>query len=150
MKSSLDARWTSIVKRCECVSDHPFKTSANLPDFLTPPVGSFLLLSVHKFDKFLTSPPLTNADVLNGWAKLLPFKNDLLSLVAPPNLCTFHRSCRGDGCIKNSKPLKPVKTSPGLLIKLYGNFLLQEGDHVDKKVLTLRLLEFDNYYRYHY
>ena len=31
------------------------------------PVGSFLLLSVGKFDKFLTPPALKNADVLNGW-----------------------------------------------------------------------------------
>ena len=69
MKSSLDARWTSIVKRCECVSDHPFKTSANLPNFLTPPppFGSFLLLFVGKFGKLLTHSPLKNADDFYGW-----------------------------------------------------------------------------------
>ena len=31
-------------------------------------VGSFLLLSVGKFLKFLTPSPLKNADVLNGWS----------------------------------------------------------------------------------
>ena len=31
-------------------------------------VGSFLLLSVGKFGKFLTPPPLKNADVLNEWS----------------------------------------------------------------------------------
>ena len=31
-------------------------------------VGSFLLLSVGKFGKFLTPPFLKNADVLNGWS----------------------------------------------------------------------------------
>ena len=55
--------------RCACgkgfvgacgLRDHPFKTSANNHTFLnpTPPtVGSFLVLSVGKFDKFLTPPP---------------------------------------------------------------------------------------------
>ena len=39
--------------------DHPFKTSANFSRFLTPTtVGSFLLLSVGKFGKILTPPPL--------------------------------------------------------------------------------------------
>ena len=48
--------------------DHPFKTSANYSQFLppaSPTVGSFLLLSVGKFGKFLTPSPLKNADVLN-------------------------------------------------------------------------------------
>ena len=31
-------------------------------------VGRFLLLSVGKFGKFLTPPPLENGDVLNGWS----------------------------------------------------------------------------------
>ena len=50
--------------------DHPFKTSAKFHDFwpLPPPVGSFLLLSIGKFGKFLTPPPLKNAYVLNGWS----------------------------------------------------------------------------------
>ena len=34
-----------------------------------PPVGSFLLLSVSKIGKFLTPPPLKNADILNGWSQ---------------------------------------------------------------------------------
>ena len=48
--------------------DHPLKTSAIFHDFwpLPPPVGSFLLLSVGKFEEFLTPPPY--ADVLNGWS----------------------------------------------------------------------------------
>ena len=33
-----------------------------------PTVGSFLVLSVGKFGKFLTPPPLEHADVLNGWS----------------------------------------------------------------------------------
>ena len=33
-----------------------------------PTVGSFLVLSVGKFGKFLTPPPLRHADVLNGWS----------------------------------------------------------------------------------
>ena len=33
-----------------------------------PTVCSFLLLSVGKFGKFLTPPPLRHADVLNGWS----------------------------------------------------------------------------------
>ena len=33
-----------------------------------PTVGSFLLLSVGKFCKFLTPPPLQNENVLNGWS----------------------------------------------------------------------------------
>ena len=31
------------------------------------PVGSFLLLSIGKFDQFLTPPP-KNADIFNGWS----------------------------------------------------------------------------------
>ena len=52
--------------------DHPFKTSANIYTFLTPtPLQSavFLVLSVGKFGKFLTPPPLEHADVLNGWSQ---------------------------------------------------------------------------------
>ena len=37
-------------------------------DTYPPTVGSFLLLSVGKFGKFLTPPPLENADVLDGWS----------------------------------------------------------------------------------
>ena len=50
--------------------DHPFKTSANFSHFWPLPltVGSFLLLSVGQFGKFLTPPPLKNADILNGWS----------------------------------------------------------------------------------
>ena len=33
-----------------------------------PPVGNFLLLSIGKFDQFLTPPPLEHADVLDGWS----------------------------------------------------------------------------------
>ena len=33
-----------------------------------PTVGSFLVLSVGKFGKFLTPPPQEHADVLNGWS----------------------------------------------------------------------------------
>ena len=33
-----------------------------------PTVGSFLVLSVGKYGKFLTPPPLEHADVLNGWS----------------------------------------------------------------------------------
>ena len=33
-----------------------------------PAFGSFLLLSVGKFGKFLTPPSLKNADDLNGWS----------------------------------------------------------------------------------
>ena len=33
-----------------------------------PTVGSFIVLSVGKFGKFLTPPPLRHADVLNGWS----------------------------------------------------------------------------------
>ena len=42
-----------------CIRDHSFKTSANFHDFwpLPPSVGSFLVLSVGKFGKFLTPPP---------------------------------------------------------------------------------------------
>jgi hypothetical protein len=35
---------------------------------LPPTVGSFYVLSVGKFGKFLTPPPLRHADVLNGWS----------------------------------------------------------------------------------
>ena len=35
-----------------------------------PTVGNFLVLSVGKFGKFLTPPPLGHADVLNGWSPL--------------------------------------------------------------------------------
>ena len=51
------------------VGDHPFKTSANffMIFYPYPPTfGSFLLLSVCKFGKFLTPPSLKHADVLNG------------------------------------------------------------------------------------
>ena len=39
--------------------DHRFKTSSNFHNFYpyTPPVGSFLLLSVGKFGQFVTPPP---------------------------------------------------------------------------------------------
>ena len=33
-----------------------------------PTVGSFLVLSVGKFRKFLTPPPLEHADLLNWWS----------------------------------------------------------------------------------
>ena len=33
-----------------------------------PTFGSFLILSVGKFGKFLIPLPLKNADVLNGWS----------------------------------------------------------------------------------
>jgi hypothetical protein len=33
-----------------------------------PPVCSFLLQSVGKFNQFLTPPPLKNADILNRWS----------------------------------------------------------------------------------
>ena len=58
--------------------NHPFKTSANFSQFLTPtplPSAVFLLLSVGKFGKFLTPPPLKNADVLNGWSLTYFFDN---------------------------------------------------------------------------
>ena len=50
--------------------DHPLKTSANFHYFwpLPPSGGSFLLLSIDKFDHFLTLPPLQIADVINGWS----------------------------------------------------------------------------------
>ena len=46
--------------------DHPFKTSANFHKFgpYPPTVGSFLVLSVGKFGKFLTPPSLIHANVL--------------------------------------------------------------------------------------
>ena len=42
-----------------CIRDHPFKTSANFMQFLTPPPlhWQFLLLSIGKLDQFLTPPP---------------------------------------------------------------------------------------------
>ena len=52
--------------------DHPFNTSANFSQFLTPtsqPLTVFSLLSVGKFGKFLTPSPLKNANVLNGWSQ---------------------------------------------------------------------------------
>ena len=59
------------------VRDHPFETSANFHDFWPLPssVGSFLLLFIGKYGKFLTPPPLKNADVLNGWSLIasLPY-----------------------------------------------------------------------------
>ena len=36
-----------------------------------PTVACFLVLSVGKFGKFLTPPPLEHADVLNGWSHTL-------------------------------------------------------------------------------
>ena len=33
-----------------------------------PTVGRFLVLSIIKFDKFLTPPPLKHADALNAWS----------------------------------------------------------------------------------
>ena len=52
------------------LGDHPLKTSAKFHDFWPIPfsVGRFLLLSVGKFGQFLTTSPLRNADVLNGWS----------------------------------------------------------------------------------
>ena len=105
--------------------DHPFKTSANFSWFLTPtPYRRQFFTTIRQqiWQIFDPSPPKKCRRL--KWRGKTSSLNDL-SQVAPPNLCIFHRSCRGDGCIKNSKPLKPVKTSPGLLIKLYGNFLLQ-------------------------
>ena len=51
--------------------DHPFKTSANFHDILPlPPYRQqFLLLSVGKFGKFLTPPPLKNINVLMEWSQ---------------------------------------------------------------------------------
>ena len=37
-------------------------------DPLPPCVGSLLLLSIDKFDQFLTLSPLQIADVVNGWS----------------------------------------------------------------------------------
>ena len=51
--------------------DHPFRTSTNFRDFwpLPPSVSIYLLLSVGKFGKRLTPPPLRK--VLNGWSHTL-------------------------------------------------------------------------------
>ena len=59
---------SSIVCRNFSLWDYPFNTSASFYNFWSrlPPIGSFLLLSIGKFDQFLT-PPLKNADVVNGW-----------------------------------------------------------------------------------
>ena len=62
-----DAIWTVLTlgegaKAPATQSDHPFKTSANFHDFL-PLVGSFLVLSVDKFGKFLALPTLKHANV---------------------------------------------------------------------------------------
>ena len=50
--------------------DHPLKTSANFHYFWPIPlsVGSFLLLSVGKFDKKFDPSPLKIANVLKGWS----------------------------------------------------------------------------------
>ena len=51
--------------------DHPFQTLAIFYTSLTPyppTVGTFLVLSVGKFGKFLTPSPLEHADILNGWS----------------------------------------------------------------------------------
>ena len=53
---------------------------------LPPPVGSFLLLSIGQFCKFLTPPPLKNADVLNGWSL-----GDLAKLAISVKLQKYHR-----------------------------------------------------------
>ena len=56
--------WASVVRGgLACISifrDHPFKTSAIFYDFYLyhATVGSFLLLSIIKFGKFLTPSPL--------------------------------------------------------------------------------------------
>ena len=54
-------------KETSLVRDHPFKTLANCAQFFTPPlplVGSFLLLSIVKFDQFFTPSP--NAVLMDG------------------------------------------------------------------------------------
>jgi hypothetical protein len=50
-----------------------------------PTVRSFLLLSIGKFGKFLTPPPLRNADVLNGWSLIV-----LYYCAARPKSCWKH------------------------------------------------------------
>ena len=71
--------WRTFVS---CLRNRPLKTSANFHDFwpLPPSVGSFFLLSVSKFGKFLTPPSLKNADVLNGWS-LISFEWKFVSCV---------------------------------------------------------------------
>ena len=52
-----------------------------------PTVGSFLVLSVGKFGKFLTPPPLRHADVLNGWSLTLSQSGGGGADYAPDGCC---------------------------------------------------------------
>ena len=56
--------------------------------FVPPTVCSFLVLSVGKFGKFLTPPPLRHDDVLNGWSLYNDFQILSLSFI----------DCRTDAC----------------------------------------------------
>ena len=77
----------------ELLRDHPLDVGRffTIFDPYPPTVGSFLLLSVGKFGKFLTPSPLSNADVLNGWSLMLNFFLHLLpQLPSLGNYLEFH------------------------------------------------------------
>ena len=58
----------------------------------SPPVGSFLLLSIGKFGQFFTPLPLKNADVLNGWSFIIlnSISSSVFGLDGWDNMGIFH------------------------------------------------------------